>query len=342
MFWNFPLAPPQASNFAQKYDVLFVAITALTIFFTVVVLALVMAFVVKYRADSKANRERPQHENLKIEIAWSVPPLVLGLIIFLWGARDFVEMRHPPKDAIEIFVIGKQWMWHVQHPNGVRENNELHVPIGVPVKLTMISQDVIHAFYIPAFRVQYHVVPSLYTEQWFIPTAAGKYPLFCGMYCGTQHSEMGGYVYAMPQTEYAAWLAHGGTSPNPAGESIEEAGRLLYNQLNCANCHSAQDTETAPTLYGIAGKNVNLDRGTQTADDNYLRESIINPYSQIVRGYTNTMPDYKAQLTEEQIRSLIQYMKTLGAPPTAEMQQLQGNGASTGATTSPSVRTGRS
>lgn len=313
--WNFPLAPPQASEQAAGYDAIFYVILALTVFFTVAVMSFVLFFAIKYRVGSKANRERPQHENLKIEIMWSLPPLILGVIIFAWGAIAFVNARRPPANALEIFVIGKQWMWHIQHKNGVRENNTLHVPQGVPVKITMISQDVLHALYLPAFRVQRHVEPGQYTQMWFTPTKPGKYYMFCAMHCGTQHSEMGGYVYVMPQNEYAEWLANGGTSVAPPERTMVQAGQRLYKQLNCANCHTEQDTPKAPSLYGLPGKLRKMQSGaTRVADDAYLRSSLLNPYEHIVSGYINTMPTYKAQLTEEQVLHLIAYMKTLGGP----------------------------
>lgn len=324
--WPFPLAPEEASEFARRYDLLFTAITALTVFFTVGVLAFVLFFAIKYKAGSKADRTRPQHENLRIEIAWTVPPLILGLIIFGWGATEFVNLRRPPKNAIEIFVIGKQWMWHIEHPNGVREMNTLHVPSGIPVKLTMISQDVIHAFYIPQFRVQYMVVPGRYTYEWFTPTRPGRYYLFCAQHCGTQHSEMGGYVYVMPPAEYASWLKHGGSLPNPVNQTVVQAGEELFNQQNCGSCHTNMNTERAPSLYGIFGKQRPVDRGGSTlADENYIRESIVNPYAHIVTGYTNTMPDYKGQFTEEQLESLVQYVKSLtpGTIPTTNLSAEQ-------------------
>lgn len=316
---KYQIAPPQASTFAPKVDLLYYTITALTIFFTVLVFSLVLYFAIRYRKGSKANRDNIIYESHKIEIAWSIPPLVLGLAIFAWGAHLFVEMRTMPKDAIEIFVVGKQWMWHVQHPNGVRENNEIHVPLGKKVKLTMISQDVIHAVYIPAFRAQYQVIPGRYTTLWFEPTKEGKYPLFCNMYCGTQHSEMGGYVYVVKPEEYASFLDRGGDPKRPGPTSLVEKGKALYAQLNCGSCHGINDDVRGPSLYGIAGSNRKLSNGqTVVADDDYLREAIIRPELKINAGYENTMPqDYKGQLTEEQIRELIEYMKSLGgAPPT--------------------------
>lgn len=193
-FTNSPLAPPQASSFAREHDTIYFALWALTIVFTIIVCGAVLWFCVRYRVGTKADRSRPLYEHLGLELSWSVIPGILALIMFYYEARLFIKVRTPPADAQEIFVIGKQWMWHVQHPEGVRENNTLHVPIDKPIKLTMISQDVIHAFYIPAFRTQMMVVPGRYTDMWFTPTKVGEYHLFCNMYCGTQHSEMGGTV----------------------------------------------------------------------------------------------------------------------------------------------------
>lgn len=316
--WNYPLAPEQASNHAAANDMIFWLITALTVFFTVVVLAMVMFFTVKYRRGSKANRDNIVHHSQKLELLWSVPPLILGLAIFALSTREFVSMRTPPKDAMEIFVIGKQWMWHIQHPNGVRENNTLHVPLGKPVKLTMISQDVIHAFYVPAFRQQYHVIPGRYTTMWFTPTKEGKFPIFCNMYCGTQHSEMGGYVYVVSQAEYGKFLARGGDAANPKIQTLAQQGEDLFKKLGCNRpCHGGSDTDQGPTLNGIAGTMRRFEDGsTAVADDEYMRDSIIDPFRKLTQGYEKTMPpDYKT-LSEEQIRMLVEYMKSLTMAPT--------------------------
>lgn len=323
--WNFPISPPQASNFAQGHDFVFALITALTVFFTAVVSLLVIFFAVRYRKGSKASRRNPINDSKPIEIIWTVPPLILGLIVFFLGAKLFVDMRTPPSDAMEIFVIGKKWMWHMQHPNGVRENNTLHVPLGKPIKLTMISQDVIHAVYIPAFRVQYMVVPGKYSSLWFTPTKTGKYPLFCNMYCGTQHSEMGGYVYVVEPKEYNEWLARGGDMKQTHKGSLAEQGRELYKKLNCANCHVEKDTERAPTLYGIAGTTRNLrNNGKAVADDDYLRESIMFKDRKFTAGYEDTMPSYR-QLSEEEIRNLVEYMKSLGQAKASETAPVSAN-----------------
>lgn len=308
------MSPPSASNFAGEVDLVFYGLVILTVLFTVLVGALVLFFAIRYRQGTKVDRSRPVHEHLPMEISWSVIPLLLGLVMFFLGAKVFVKMRTPPENATEIFVIGKQWMWHAQHSNGVRENNTLHVPVGTPVKLTMISQDVIHAFYIPAFRVQYHVVPGRYTMQWFTATKPGEYHLFCGMYCGTQHSEMVGTVVAMEPKEFAEWLANGGNDVAPM--SMEQAGAKAFASRGCANCHTGNDTERAPTLHGIAGRQRRLQGGAAaTADDAYLRESILNPYNRLTAGYVQTMPVYADQISEEEVLTLIAYIKTLGGMP---------------------------
>lgn len=313
---NYPVVPPSASTFTQDYDAVFYGLVLLTVVFTALVGIAVLWFAIRFRQGSKVDRSRPVHEHLPLEITWSVIPLILGLVMFFLGAKLFVKMRTPPKNATEIFVIGKQWMWHVQHANGVRENNTLHVPVGVPVKLTMISQDVIHAFYIPAFRIQYHVVPGRYTMTWFQATQPGEYHLFCGMYCGTQHSEMVGTVVAMEQKDYALWLANGGNNVQPM--SMEQRGAKDFAARGCANCHSGSDTEHAPTLYGVAGKTRRMQDGSSVpADDAYLRESILNPYNRLTAGYTQTMPVYADQISEEEVLELIAYMKGLGGPAAA-------------------------
>ena len=223
--FSFPMSPPQASSFAPEYDAVFYMLLALTVFFTGIVLAATVFFVVRYRRGTKVDRSRPVYENLALELSWTIIPLILAMGMFYAGAKVFVDIRVPPKDCEQIFVIGKQWMWHIEHPNGVRENNTLHVPLNKEdIKLILISQDVLHAFFVPAFRTQIHVVPGRYTDLWFKATKLGEYHLFCNMYCGTQHSEMGGKVVAMDSLRnYANWLANNGeSSPHP---SHDGAGR---------------------------------------------------------------------------------------------------------------------
>jgi cytochrome c oxidase subunit II len=309
--FNFPMSPEQASNFAPEYDAIFYTLTILTLAFTLLVAGLVTFFVIRYREGSKADRSRPIYEHLPLEIGLTVIPTILGLIMFFFGARLFVNMRTPPKDAMDIYVVGKQWMWHAQHaPSGVRENNTLHVPVGKPVRLTMISQDVIHAFFIPEFRIQYMVVPGRYTTQWFTATKPGVYHLFCNMYCGGQHSEMGGYVYAMEPKDYAKWLANGGNDIKPM--TMEQRGAVAYERLACGNCHEAKDTARAPSLYGFFGKMRKFKNGSSlVADEAYFRKSLIDPYELINEGYENTMSAYN-DVSEEEILNLMAYVKSLG------------------------------
>jgi cytochrome c oxidase subunit 2 len=308
--WNFPLAPPAASNWATENDAIFYTLVALSVFFTAIVGFFVVFFAVRYRTGTKADRSRPVYEDLRLELSWVVVPLIMALVMFYFGAKLYVEEKSPPKDAEDIFVVGKQWMWHIEHRNGVRENNELHVPLGKAVKLTMISQDVIHAFYVPAFRVQWMVVPGRYTDIWFTPTKTGEFHLFCNMYCGTQHSEMGGKVVVMTQPDYQRWLANEGESALPM--TMEQAGARLYTKIGCANCHTAQDNPRAPSLIGVYGRKETYSNASpQRVDDEALRTAILRPYDKLVSGYGQTMPAYAGQLSEEDVLNLVAYIKSM-------------------------------
>ncbi len=310
---NFPLMPEQASTFAGPYDVLFLVTTILTVVFTGLVSALVVFFALRYRKGNKVNRKGAHDEHLPLELTWTILPLILGLVIFFWAAALFTHMRSAPKDAMEIYVIGKQWMWHIQHPDGVRENNELHVPLGKPVKLIMISQDVLHSFFIPQFRVKQDVIPGRYTTLWFEPSKVGRYNLLCAEYCGTQHSEMGGFVEVMEQAEYQKWLASKGARNFDQKLTMEKAGEAIYKQYNCAGCHEANDSIRGPSLAGLFGKVVALEKGDSvTADNSYVREAILSPNDRLTKGYIASMPTYKGQITEEQTLQLMAHIKTLG------------------------------
>ncbi len=314
---NFPFLPERASTFSDQVDFLGLILTTLTILFSALVAALLLFFAVRYRRGSKVDRSKPQHHNLVMELTWSIIPLILGLVVFAMAVIPYTQIYNPPKNAEEIFVIGKQWMWHLEHSNGIRENNELHVPTGKPFKLTIISQDTIHGFYIPAFRIKRDAMPGRYTTVGFEATRPGKYHLFCTEYCGTNHSEMGGWVYVMTPADYTEWLKKGGQGmPDRKVETAEEQGRELFTTLACSNCHGSQDTVRAPSLVGIyerprkmlSGKIVN-------ADDEYLHNAIRKPEDNLLDGYgqVTTMPAYKDdQLTEEQVHNLIVYIKSLG------------------------------
>lgn len=310
---QFPLFPTQASEFASQYDLLFWTITLLSLLFTVGTLVFVVYFSLKYNRANKVDRTNPIHEHMPLEITWTIIPSLLGIAIFAWSSKLFIDYRNPPKDSTEIYVIGKQWMWHVQHAaSGVREMNTVHVPLGRNVKFTMISQDVIHAFYIPEFRIQYQVLPGRYTEVWCKPTKVGVYRLFCAMYCGNQHSEMGGYVYVMKPEDYDRWIAAGGNDTQPM--TLVQRGAQLFERNACSNCHGEKDTPRAPTLYGLYGKTRPIEGGrTGVANDEYIRQAILRPYDNLVSGYEKTMPVYQGQIQEEDIPSLVAYIKSLGA-----------------------------
>ena len=312
--FNLPISPEQASEFAPRYDELYWMTVVLTIFFTLVVGIGMVVLAIRYRKGTKVNRHNPADTHMGLEITWSVIPLVLGLVMFFWAAALFVQQRTPPKDAMDFFVVGKQWMWHVQHPSGVRENFNLHVPINKPIRLTMISQDVIHSFFIPQFRMKQDVIPGRFTTQWFKATKIGKYNIFCAEYCGTQHSEMGGYVYVLSQADYQRWVEAGGEDAALNRLTPTQEGKILYDRLACGNCHTETNTERGPTLFGIYGTNRKLkDGSTSVADVNYLRQEILNPHDRLTAGYSDTMPVYKNDLTEVQILHLISYIRSLGS-----------------------------
>jgi cytochrome c oxidase subunit II len=265
----------------------------------------------RYRRKSPHDQAQQIEGNIPLEIVWTLIPLGLVTIVFMWGTSLFIRNSRPPAASAEIFVVGKQWMWKIQHPEGQREINELHVPVGRPIKLTMTSEDVIHSFYIPAFRTKQDVVPGRYSTIWFIPTKPGKYHLFCAEYCGTKHSGMIGWVYAMEPDKYQEWL-NGGA---PMGSMAEKGGKL-FDDLACANCHKPDGSGRCPTLVGLYGRRVQLADGRViTADEAYLRESILQPNAKIVAGFQPLMPTFQGLVNEEGVVQLIEYIKSLSRPP---------------------------
>jgi cytochrome c oxidase subunit 2 len=288
-----------------------------TVFFTLLIILLVVYFAVKFRRRSETERPKAIHGSLALEIAWTGVPFVIAMAMFVWGSSLFVAMARPPEDAIEVFVVGKQWMWKIQHPDGQREINELHVPVGQPVKLTMTSEDVIHAFFVPSFRVKADVVPGRYSTAWFTATKPGTYHLFCAEYCGTSHSKMIGSIVVMQPAEFQGWLeAH-------AEGSLALEGRKMFLELQCVTCHSATAQARAPALEEIYRRPVQLKDGrTVTADESYLRESILSPGSKDVAGFEYIMPtfkelfDEKGQPKEEDLLKLIAFIKSLKAGQT--------------------------
>jgi len=308
---TFSLLPDQATDFAVQIDLLYLFILAVSAFFTFLVIGLVIFFSVKYRRRSNSERPDPPHEDSRLEIASAVLLSVLMAIMFFWGAKLFFEGNRPPPDAMEILVTGKQWMWKLQHPNGKREINTLHVPVGQAVVLNMTSEDVLHSFYIPAFRVKNDVLPGRYTSVWFKPTKEGRYNLFCTEYCGTEHSRMVGWVTVMSESGYEEWLRGAGGSAS-AEETPVMAGARLFSELGCATCHNVESGALGPNLVGVFGSMQPMADGTEVmADENYLRESILNSQAKLVAGYAPIMPVFKGLVTEEQLSQIIAYIKSL-------------------------------
>jgi len=317
-----PFFPEQASTAAGRVDALYYFLIAVSAFFTLLIAVLLVYFAVKYRRRSESERPQPVAGSLKLEIAWTVIPLAISMVMFFWGASLFFALSRPPEGAIEIYAVGKQWMWKFQHVDGQSEINELHVPVGRPVRLTMASEDVIHSFFVPAFRTKTDVLPGRLSTAWFEATRPGRYHLFCAEYCGTKHSGMIGWIVAMDPVEYQTWLGGGA-----ATGSLADAGQKLFQQHACNTCHRPDSLARGPNLEGLFGKPVRLASGqTVTADESYLRESIVAPNAKLVEGFQPLMPTYQGLISEEGILQLIAYIKSLGQPP-ATQQQVPASGA---------------
>ncbi len=307
MFKNFPLFPEQASQQAGQVDAIYFFLVAVTAFFALLIAALVIVFAVKYRRRHRDEIGVPIHGSLPLELIWTIIPFFIVMVMFGWGAKVFFELYRPPAGAMEIYVVGKQWMWKIQHRDGQREINELHVPVGRPVKLIMGSEDVIHSFYIPAFRVKADVIPGRYNTLWFTATKPGVYHLFCAEYCGTKHSGMIGSVVAMEPGDFQAWLGGGRAEDSPV-----QAGQKLFQSLACVTCHQEKSQGRGPMLVNLFGKPVELQDGRRiVADEAYIRESIVNPQAKIVAGFQPLMPTFQGLVTEEQILQLIAYVRSL-------------------------------
>ncbi|MBZ5527364.1 MAG: cytochrome c oxidase subunit II [Acidobacteriia bacterium] len=310
---NSSILPEQASNFAGGVDALTLYILGTSLFFALLVVVLVVIFSLKYRRKKQTEIGVPVHGSVPLEIVWTLIPLVLAMVMFAWGAVIYMDFRRAPSDTLDVYVIGKQWMWKLQHTDGRREINELHVPVGRNVKLIMASEDVIHDFSIPNFRIKMDVVPGRYTTLWFRATKTGRYHFYCSQYCGTSHALMTGWVTVMEPAEYAAWLSGGAQDANPAG-----AGEKLFTQYSCNTCHLPTGKGRGPSLVGLYGSKVKLADGTTVqADDAYVRESILSPKAKIVAGYQPLMPSFQGLVTEEQVLSLTAYIKSLQAPAPA-------------------------
>jgi cytochrome c oxidase subunit 2 len=306
---GFRLFPERASTIAGRIDDLYLYLVLVSAFFTVLIFTLVIFFAVKYRRRPGRTLATQTGQNVPLEIAWMAIPLGLCMVMFVWGAKLYFGLYRPPSDALDVYVVAKQWMWKLQHAEGASEIDELHVPINRPIRLTMTSQDVIHSFYVPAFRIKQDVLPNRYTTIWFQATRPGQYHLFCAEYCGTKHSGMTGRVVVLGEHEYQEWLA-GGISQG----SLASGGLKLFLQLGCAACHTGRSDARCPRLEGLFGTEVRLQDGsTVVADEAYVRESILDPRAKIVSGFQPIMPAFRGRLSEEDLVMLVAYVKSLGA-----------------------------
>jgi cytochrome c oxidase subunit 2 len=313
MLNNFPLWPEQASTMAHRVDALYIFLLIVTGMMALLVCFFVIFFAARFRHRPGVGAEQIEGSTA-LEVTWSTIPFVIFMVIFAWGAVVYFTERTPPKDATEVYVVAKQWMWKLEHAEGQREINELHVPVGRDVKMIMTSQDVIHSFFIPAFRIKQDVLPGRYTVAWFRATKPGTYHLFCAEYCGTQHSGMVGSIVVLEPAQYEAWINGG-----PAGP-LSATGEKIFAELGCATCHRSDTQGRGPNLHGVFGKPVQLEDGrTLTADENYLRECILDPGAKRVKGFQPIMPTFQGLVTEEQVNALVAYIKSI-----SEAKQSQG------------------
>jgi cytochrome c oxidase subunit 2 len=305
MFDNFPLWPQRASTMAGNVDALYIFLLIVSGLMTLLIFAALIFFAARFRRRKGVQAEQIEGST-PLELTWSVIPFVVFMVIFLWGAVVYFKGRTPPRDATEVYVVAKQWMWKLEHAEGQREINELHVPVGRDVKLIMTSQDVIHSFFVPAFRMKQDVLPGRYTVAWFHATKPGTYHLFCAEYCGTQHSGMIGSIIVMEPAQYEAWMSGGSTGP------LSASGEKIFAELGCATCHRTDTQGRGPNLHGVFGKPVLLEDGrTVIADENYVRESILDPGAKIVNGFKPVMPTFQGLVSEEQLNALVAYVKSL-------------------------------
>jgi len=304
-----PLWPDQASTMASQVDALYIYLLMVAGVMTALIFLAVLVLAIKYRRARGHHAQQIEGSTL-LEITWSVIPFFVMLTFFIWGAVIYFKERTPPADATEVYVVAKQWMWKIEHMEGQSEINELHVPTGRDIKLIMTSQDVIHSFFVPAFRLKQDVLPGRYTTLWFKATRPGRYHLFCAEYCGTMHSGMGGDIVVMEPQDYAQWMA--GTAVAP----LQETGKQLFSALGCATCHRFDVQGRGPNLAGVYNKPVLLEDGrTVIADENYVRESILNPTAKIMSGFKPVMPTFQGIVTEEQLNALVAYVKSLAQSP---------------------------
>ena len=292
---------------AGRVDALYIFLLIVCGMMTLLIFLCLAYFAARFRHRPGVRAEQIEGSTA-LEITWSAIPFLIFIVIFAWGAIVYFKERTPPTDATEVYVVAKQWMWKLEHAEGQREINELHVPVGRDVKLIMTSQDVIHSFYIPAFRIKQDVLPGRYTVEWFRATKPGVYHLFCAEYCGTQHSGMVGDIVVQEQAQYEAWMNGGSTGP------LSASGEKIFAELGCATCHRSDTQGRGPNLQGVFGKPVQLEDGrTVNADENYLRECILDPGAKRVKGFQPIMPTFQGLVSEEQVNALVAYIKSISA-----------------------------
>jgi len=327
MNFGFPSFPEAASEYAKQVDWLYAYLNIVTTFFTVGIIIAIIIFSIVFARKSEEDRPKGIHGSVPLEIFWSVIPFLLCLVMFVWGTDLHFQNSKAPADSMEFLVTGKQWMWKVQHPNGKREINDLHVPAGTPVKLTMTSEDVIHSYYIPSMRIKRDTVPGRYTEIWFEAIEPGTHHILCTEFCGTEHSRMIGTLTVMAPADYQEWAGSGAmgditvASKDDSGPmlSVVEQGKAVFTETGCAVCHiGGGPAQLGPSLEGVFGTEEELIDGTKVlVDEDYIRESILNPAAKIVKGYQPVMPPYVGQIPEEKMMQLIAYIKSLAEESTA-------------------------
>lgn len=312
-FWM----PPQVSTVAESVDWLFNFILAISVFFFLLIVVVMVIFVIKYRHREGHEAEASPTHNLALEITWTSIPVVLVIVIFVFGFKGFLDMSTPPANAYEILVEGQKWNWSFTYPNGYVDA-DLHVPVDRPIRLVMSSQDVIHSLYIPSFRIKRDVVPGRYAKVWFEATEPGEYDLFCAEYCGTSHSDMIAHVIVHPVGEFETWL-------EKASNFLEtmtpmDAGRKLFQVRGCQQCHSVDGSaKTGPSLLGVFGHEQALADGSSVvADENYIRESVLEPQAKVVAGFDPVMPTYQGRLSDPEIMAIIEYLKSLDGTASGE------------------------
>jgi cytochrome c oxidase subunit 2 len=300
------LFPAEASGIAPYVDSLYFFLVAMTIFGTTFVAILLLVFSVRYRREKNPVATQIEGSTL-LEATWTIIPLAIFLLTFVWGALLYFRIYDPPANAMNIYIVGKQWMWKAEHPGGQHEINALHVPMGKPIQLTMISQDVFHSFSIPDFRIKREVIPGRYSTVWFEPTQVGTYHLFCTQYCGTQHAGMVGTITVLTPGDYKKWLEQ-----SNSGQSLAQNGERLYASMGCNSCHNGTAAARGPSLAGVYGSKLTLTDGRQIlVDDAYLRDAILNPSEHVTAGFAPIMPTYQGQISEDGLIDLVEFIKNM-------------------------------